>query len=173
VRVGATQDLLGLNIDLASVMRVPNLVGFTKDHANAFNGLRWACTPKVLFFRVPARGRTVAEADQAKNATGLPTDPHDSGGSMDSTYRSIPNGQHRLHYAGDTSDALAVVEEWYKRVLSGARIDDVNKDSPYGNYFKLDGIRLLAGNDLLNVYRTEGSAKTSIKIFKCRDAPPR
>jgi hypothetical protein len=107
-----------------------------------------------------------------KNTTGLPTYPHDSGGIMDSVYRSVPNGQHCMHYAGSTPDALAVVEDWYKKALPKAHIDDVNKNSPYGSYFKLDGVKLVIGNDFLTIYRTTNGTETSIEIFKCNDAPP-
>lgn len=96
-----------------------------------------------------------AVADEAiKNTTGLPSYPRDSGVTMDSVYRSVPNGQHCMHYAGTTPDALAVVKDWYKKALPTAHIDDVNKNSPYGSYFKLDGIKLVIGNDFLTVYRT-------------------
>jgi len=104
------------------------------------------------------------------NTTGLPTYPHDSGGTMDATYRSIPNGQHCTHYQGDTPDALADVEAWYKKQMPGAKTDDVNKDSLYGAYFKLDGIKLLLGNDIVNIYRMANQKTTTIEMFKCRDA---
>jgi hypothetical protein len=106
------------------------------------------------------------------NTTGLPTYPHDSGGMMDSVYRSVPNGQHCMHYAGSTPDALAVVEDWYKKQLPKAHIDDVNKNSLYGGYFKLDGIKMVIGNDFLTIYRTAKGTQTSIEIFKCNDGPP-
>jgi hypothetical protein len=104
------------------------------------------------------------------NTTGLPTYPHDDKGKMDSTYRSLPNGQHCMHYSGDTPDALADVEAWYKKQLPAAKLEDVNKDSLYGGYFKLDGIKLLVGNDIVNVYRMTNQKTTSIEIFKCKDA---
>ena len=107
-----------------------------------------------------------------QNSTGLPTYPHDSGGMMDSVYRSVPNGQHCRHYAGSTPDALAAVVGWYKKELPKARIDDVNKNSLNGGYFKLDGIKMVIGNDFLTIYRTEKGTQTSIEIFKCNDAPP-
>jgi len=37
--------------------------------------------------------------------------------------------------------------------LSSAKIEDVNIDSLYGSCLKLDGIKLLVGNDIVNVYR--------------------
>jgi hypothetical protein len=104
------------------------------------------------------------------NTTGLPTYPHHSGGTMDATYRSIPNGQHCIHFDTDTPDALADVEAWYKKQMPGAKADDVNKDSLYGS-FKLDGIKLLLGNDIVNIYRMTNQKTTSIEIFKCKDAP--
>ena|ERR1700690_3399490 len=104
------------------------------------------------------------------NTTGLPTYPHASGGTMDATYRSIPNGQHCIHYDTETPDALADVEAWYKKQMPGAKTDDVNKDSLYGSYFKLDGIKLLSGNDIVNIYRMANQTTTSIEIFKCKDA---
>ena len=107
-----------------------------------------------------------------KNTTGLPTYPRDSGGMMDAVYRSVPNGQHCMHYAGSTPDALAIVEDWYKKQFPKARIDDVNKNSLYGGYFKLDGIKMVIGNDFLTIYRTANGTETSIEIFKCNDGPP-
>ena len=104
------------------------------------------------------------------NTTGLPTYPHDSGGKMDATYRSIPNGQHCIQYQADTPDALADVETWYKKQLPSARADDINKDSLYGA-FKLNGVKLLLGNDFVNIYRMANQETTSIEIFKCKDAP--
>lgn len=106
-----------------------------------------------------------------RNATGLPTYPHDGAGKMDATYRSLPNGQHCMHYQGDTPDALAEVEAWYRKQMPNAKTDDVNKNSLYGSYFKLDGIKLLLGNDIVNIYRMENQKTTSIEIFKCKDAP--
>jgi len=110
-----------------------------------------------------------------KNTTGLPTYPQDKGGIMDAVMRSIPNGQRCTHYASDTTDPLAAVIEWYKKALPGAKVEDVNKDSLYGSYFKLDGVKLLVGNDIVNVYRggldSDGAKKTSIEIFKCQNAP--
>jgi hypothetical protein len=117
-------------------------------------------------------GNFAPAAGPSRNTTGLPTYPHDSGGMMDSVYRSVPNGQHCMHYAGSTPDGLSAVEEWYKKELPKAHIDDVNKNSLYGGYFKLDGIKLTIGNDFLTIYRTAKGTETSIEIFKCNDAPP-
>jgi hypothetical protein len=50
----------------------------------------------------------------------LPTYVHDTGGKMDATYRSIPNGQNCISYAGDTPDALADVEAWYQKQMPNA-----------------------------------------------------
>jgi len=112
----------------------------------------------------------VASLAADTNTTGLPTYPHDSGGTMDATYRSIPNGQHCIHYQTNTPDALADVEAWYKKQMPNAKTDDVNKDSLYGSYFKLDGIKLLLGNDIVNIYRMANQKTTSIELFKCKDA---
>jgi hypothetical protein len=109
-------------------------------------------------------------ADSQTNVTGLPTYPHDAGGQMDAIVRSIPNGQHCIHYSSNSTDALATVEDWYRKALPSAKIEDVNKDSLYGHYFKLDGIKLLVGNDIVNVYRMGDSKQTSIEMFKCKDA---
>jgi hypothetical protein len=109
-------------------------------------------------------------ADGQTNVTGLPTYPHDAGGQMDAIVRSIPNGQHCIHYSSNSPDPLATVEDWYKKSLPNAKIEDINKNSLYGNYFKLDGIKLLVGNDIVNVYRMGDSKQTSIEMFKCKDA---
>ncbi len=107
------------------------------------------------------------------NTTGLPTYPHVAAGTMDATYRSIPSGQQCIHYQSNTPDSLADVEAWYKKQLPNAKTDDVNKDSLYGSYFKLDGIKLLPGNDIVNIYRMPNQKTTSIELFKCRDAAQR
>jgi hypothetical protein len=119
------------------------------------------------------------------NTTGLPTYPHDSDRRMDPVPRSLPNGQHCTHYSSETPDALAAVIAWYRKALPAARVADVNTDSLYGSYFKMDGVKLLVGNDIVNVYRIAssslggilgdkakaGAKMTSIEIFKCQDAP--
>ena len=125
----------------------------------------------VLTLCAPCENLALA-AEPSQNTTGLPTYPHDSGGMMDSVYRSVPNGQHCMHYAGSTPDALVVVEAWYKKEFPKAQIGDVNKNSLYGGYFKLEGIKLVTGNDFLTIYRTAKGKETSIEIFKCNDAPP-
>ena len=106
-----------------------------------------------------------------RNSTGLPTYPNESGGKMDATYRSIPNGQSCISYSSESSDAPADVEAWFKTQMPGARVEDVNKNSLYGSWFKLDGIKLLVGNDIVNIYRMKDQKTTSIEIFKCKDAP--
>ena len=123
----------------------------------------------------------VHAAGSDHNTTGLPTYPHDEHRNMDAVVRSLPNGQHCSHYSSSSKDALVTVIDWYKKALPNARVEDVNKDSLYGNYFKLDGVKLLVGNDIVNVYRTpdlhmpyvkqEDLNKTSIELFKCKDAP--
>src|SRR5689334_6450138 len=123
------------------------------------------CAAAALTMSLLAMDSSVAGTQ--KNTTGLPTYPNDGGGRMDSGVRSLPNGQNCTHYAGSTADPLAAVIAWYKKALPGARVEDVNKDSLYGNYFKLDGIKLLVGNDIVNVYRLSTSKETSIEIFKC------
>lgn len=110
-------------------------------------------------------------AGDKSNTTGLPTYPNSVHQDMDPVYRQAPNGQHCIHFSELTPDALDTVQDWYKKALSGAKIEDVNKNSLYGSYFKLDGIKLSMGNDFVNVYRMSTSKQTTIEIFKCRDAP--
>lgn len=122
-------------------------------------------------------------AGNDRNTTGLPTYPHDSDRRMDGVARSLPNGQHCIHYSSESADPLAAVIAWYRKALPAARVVDVNQDSLYGNYFKLDGVKLLLGNDIVNVYRIASSSiggvlgaraktnVTSIELFKCNDAP--
>lgn len=117
-----------------------------------------------------------------KNTTGLPTYPHEEGGRMDQMARMLPNGQHCTHYSSSSKDALESVIDWYRKQLPSAKTDDVNKDSLYGSYFKLQGVKLLIGNNIVNVYRMADNAglpyvkqgdlkKTTIELFKCSDAP--
>lgn len=114
---------------------------------------------------------TYAQAADQSNTTGLPTYPNMQNQRMDAVYRSLPNGQNCTHFSAATPDDLTAVEDWYKKAMPGAKLDDVNKNSLYGNYFKLDGIKLLSGNDIVNVYRMKNSKQTSVELFKCRDAP--
>lgn len=127
-------------------------------------------------------GCAAGTAELQKNTTGLPTYPNDKGGRMDAVSRSLPNGQNCIHYASTTTDPLQTVIDWYKKALPGARVEDVNKDSLYGNYFKLDGVKLLVGNNIVNIYRMTGEInlpyvkkddvkKTSLELFKCSNAP--
>src|SRR6185312_2656724 len=76
-----------------------------------------------------------------RNTTGLPTYPHEEGGRMDQVARMLPNGQHCTHYSSSSPDALETVIDWYKKQLPSAKTDDVNKDSLYGSYFKLQGVK--------------------------------
>jgi hypothetical protein len=103
------------------------------------------------------------------NTTGLPTYPHADAGHMDPVYRSLPNGQQCARYDTSTPDALADVEAWYKKEMPSAKTDDINKNSLYGP-FKLDGIKLLSGNDIVNIYRMASQKTTTIEIFKCKNA---
>jgi hypothetical protein len=66
---------------------------------------------------------------------------------------------------------LATVIDWYKKAPPGARIEDINKESSYGNYFKLDGVKLLVGNDIVSVYCMASAKEISIELFRCKDAP--
>jgi hypothetical protein len=114
---------------------------------------------------------TYAQAADQSNTTGLPTYPNMKSQLMDAVYRSLPNGQNCTHFSANTPDELTAVEDWYKKALPNAKIADVNKDSLYGSYFKLDGIKLLRGNEIVNVYRMKNDKQTSVELFKCRDAP--
>ena len=89
---------------------------------------------------------------------------------MDATVRSLPNGQHCISYMSNTGDSLSTVEDWYKKQLPNAKIDDINHNSMFGSYFKLNGIKLLSGNDLINIYADTDRNKTTIELYKCRDA---
>ena len=85
-------------------------------------------------------------------------------------YRNIRNGQHCIHYQTNTPDTLADVEAWYTKQMPNAKSDDINKDWLYGSYFKLDGIKKLLGDDIVNIYRMANQKTTSIELFKCKDA---
>jgi hypothetical protein len=115
----------------------------------------------------------ISAADDA-NSTGLPTYPHidPKSASMDATYRSLPNGQHCVHFNASTADALETVEAWYRNQMPGAKSRDVNEHSLYGSYFKLQGITLLSGNGIVNVMRMANDKATYLDLFKCRDAAP-
>ncbi len=134
--------------------------------------------PGPLHAAVAAAALAVAIACYAAaaiNTTWLPTHPHldPKNAVMDATYRSIPTGQHCMHFNGSTADSLADVEAWYRKQMPGARIGDVNEDSLYGSYFKPEGIKLLLGNDIVNVMRMPNDNATWLDLYKCEDAPHR
>jgi hypothetical protein len=104
------------------------------------------------------------------NTTGLPNYPHAGDGTMDATFRSLPNGQHCINYMTNSGDSLSAVEDWYKKQLPNAKVDDINHNSLFGSYFKLNGIKLLSGNDIINIYADTDRNKTTIELYKCRDA---
>lgn len=112
---------------------------------------------------------SVASAAIDRNTTGLPTYPHVTHAIMDSVPRDTL-GRKCIHYAADSEDRLEAVEEWYRHALPQAIETDVNRNSLYGEAFKLTGIRLTVGNDFITLYRTENGRTTSIELFKC--APP-
>jgi hypothetical protein len=127
---------------------------------------------KIAVIGVALNGLAAAAGAAApqSNATGLPTYPHDADGIMDATYRSLPNGQHCISYMSSSGDALGTVQGWYKKQLPNAKVDDINHNSIFGNYFKLNGIKLLSGDDMVNVYADTDRNRTTIELYKCRDA---
>jgi len=112
---------------------------------------------------------SVASAAIDRNTTGLPSYPHVTHAIMDPVPRDTL-GRKCIHYAADSEDRLEAVEEWYRHALPQAIETDVNRNSLYGEAFKLTGIRLTVGNDFITLYRTENGRTTSIELFKC--APP-
>jgi hypothetical protein len=108
----------------------------------------------------------MAVAASDRNTTGLPTYPHVGHSIMDPVPRDTL-GSRCIHYAADSPDPLESVEAWYRRAMPGATESDVNKNSLYGDFFKLTGIRLTLGNDFVTVYRTQNGKSTSIELFKC------
>jgi hypothetical protein len=105
-----------------------------------------------------------------RNTTGLPTYPRIARAIMDPVARDTL-GRKCIHYAADSSDPLETVEAWYRQALAGASESDVNQDSMYGGFFKLNGIKFTRGNDLVTVYRQENSKVTSIELFQCAGPP--
>jgi len=101
-----------------------------------------------------------------RNTTGLPTYPHISRAIMDPVPRDT-RGVKCIHYTADSPDPLDSVEAWYRNALPGAVESDVNQNSLYGDFLKLNGIRLTRGADFVTVYRTSNGRLTSIEIFKC------
>lgn len=106
------------------------------------------------------------QAADDRNMTGLPTYPHISRAIMDPVPRDTL-GSKCIHYTADSPDPLDSVESWYRQALPGAVESDVNRNSLYGDFFKLNGIRLTRGTDFVTVYRTANGSLTSIELFKC------
>jgi len=65
-------------------------------------------------------------------------------------------------------DALAAVEHWYQNAPPNAQADDGKKNGLYGGYCKLDGIKLVVGNDFLTIYRAAEARGTSIEISNAK-----
>ena len=105
-------------------------------------------------------------AAEDRNTTGLPTYPHISCAIMDPVPRDTL-GSKCIHYTADSPDPLDSVEAWYRHALPGAVESDVNQNSLYGDFFKLNGIRLTLGTDFVTVYRTANGRLTSIELFRC------
>jgi hypothetical protein len=121
----------------------------------------------TLCFTVLPMSSRAADVDQ--NTTGLPTYPHLRRAMMDPVSRNTL-GHQCTHFAADSGDPLEIVEAWYRKAVPGAVESDVNRDSIYGSYFKLTGIKLTRGRDFLTVYRIADGTSTSIELFKCREA---
>ena len=119
-----------------------------------------------LALSVAAAVSPTSAANIDTNTTGLPTYPHLQSAMMDGVARNTL-GHQCTHFAADSPDPLETVQTWYRHALPGAVESDVNKDSMYGSYFKLTGIRLTRGNDFLTIYRTANGSSTSIELFKC------
>lgn len=119
----------------------------------------------VLGILLPLVSARLLAADD-RNTTGLPTYPHISRAIMDPVPRDTL-GNKCIHYTADTPDPLDSVEAWYRSALPGAVENDVNQNSLYGDFLKLNGIRLTRGADFVTVYRTSNSRLTSIELFKC------
>jgi hypothetical protein len=101
------------------------------------------------------------------NPTGLPTYPNLNHAKMDSVARTDKLGHWCNRFAADTSDALDVVEAWYRKALVSASETDLNNDETYKNYFKLTGVKLAVGIDYVTVFRTADQSRTSIELFRC------
>jgi hypothetical protein len=101
------------------------------------------------------------------NPTGLPTYPNLNNAKMDSVARTDKLGHWCNRFAADTSDALDVVEAWYRKALVSASETDLNNDERYKNYFRLTGVKLAVGIDYVTVFRTADQSTTSIELFRC------
>lgn len=60
------------------------------------------------------------------------------------------------------------MEDWYKKQLPNAKTDDINHNSLYSADFKLNGIKLLSGYDLINIYADTDRNKTSSNSISAR-----
>ena len=141
--------------------------GFSrKDMLMLISSKRRMVAGVVAFVLLPSGPTALAARD--RNATGLPTYPHLTNAVMDPVPRDTL-GHKCIHYAATSPDRLETVEAWYRQALAGATESDINKDSMYGDYFKLVGIRLTRGADLVTVYREENGRTTSVELFKCAE----
>jgi hypothetical protein len=105
--------------------------------------------------------------DTVTNPTGLPTYPNLNHAQMDRVARTDKLGHWCNRFSADTSDALEVVEAWYRKALVSPSETELNNDETYKNYVRLTGVKLAVGIDYVTVFRTADQSTTSIELFRC------
>jgi hypothetical protein len=104
------------------------------------------------------------------NLTGLPTYPNLTSAAMDKVYRTETFGRWCARFSATTSDPLASVEAWYRKVLVRASESDLAKDDQYSVYANLSGVKLAVGIDYVALYRTSNQ-QTYIELHRCSWTP--
>jgi hypothetical protein len=110
---------------------------------------------------------SIGSAEDAYNSTGLPLYPNLRRAEMDNVARTDTLGHWCIRLAAESFDSLDVVEDWYRKALTGASETDLNHDDRYRNYPHLSGIKLGLGIDSVTVFRAANQSTTSIELFRC------
>ena len=124
----------------------------------------------VLLVCIYFAAAPTADGQDAYNLTGLPLYPNLTSAQMDSVTKTDAMGHMCMRFAAESFDALAIVEDWYRKALPAASETDLNHDERYNGYYNLSGIKLGFGIDSVTVFRAGNQSHTSIELFRCSQA---
>ena len=104
---------------------------------------------------------------EIQNLTGLPLYPNLNTAAMDPWMRTDTLGHWCSRLSAQTSDPVAKVEAWYRKVWTGSSETDLIHDKDYKDIATLAGIKLAWGIDSVTVYKVSRTASTSIELSRC------
>jgi hypothetical protein len=124
-------------------------------------------TAIALFCACGLLAAEISHPKDLQNLTGLPAYPNLNRAVMDGVYRTDTLGHWCMRFWASASDPLSMVENWYRKRLTGAREIDLVNDKTYQHYSALSGIKLALGIDYIVVYQVNAQAPTSIDLYRC------